>query len=102
MNEWGNGKSTPVKRTFHNLHTRKSIGDKYGSKSLYVVEYCNNREEQHWFCISRRINKSFSYACDEKIDLYKYWKEHYGRTTGIAWKDFKVALYVRAERECYK
>jgi len=81
----------------NNLHTRRSIGDIHGSRSIYVVEYCNNREKQYWFKVSKQINYEYHEAVDEKIILYQDWKKSFGRK--VAWKDFRVALYGRLEKE---
>lgn len=65
--------------------TRKSIGDEYAERSVYVVEAYLGRWIPYWrdpFCFKRRS------------EAVKRMKEVMGTH-----KDFRITLYVRAEEK---
>jgi len=79
-----------------NLHTRKSIGDKAGERSIYVVEY---RSAGKW-CHANWANDIYSSTHKGAVILKnKVYKEFKKANRIWTRKDFRVALYVRAERE---
>lgn len=92
--------ATPVKRTFHNLHTRKSIGDKWGERSIWIVECYVNRtgKKKIWIPYWGENNSSTNRpdAVRMRNNIYSRLKKCSKKWTR---KRFRVALYVRAERD---
>lgn len=74
--------------------TRKSIGDKDGYRSLYVVEA--RLTGGIWF---RYWGKEFCSHKHQEAVEYKNKAYHHCKSQNKKWarKDFRIALYVRAE-----
>ena len=76
------------------MHTRKSIGDKNGVRSKYVVEYLSVGGK--WYIYEGNDGNSNTYrgAVALKKAAYYKCKRVNKRWT---WKQFRVALYIRGE-----
>ena len=81
------------------LLTRKEIGDKWGKRSCYVVEYRDrdgNGNWEHPSCASDCYSSTYRGAV---IIKEKYYREFKKANKTWTRKDFRIALYVRAKRE---
>jgi len=83
-----------------NLHTRRSIGDKYGERSVWIVECSVNNIDKkkiwipYWGADNSSVDRND--AVIMKNNIYSRLKKCSKEWTR---KDFRVALYVRAERK---
>lgn len=78
------------------MKTRKEINDKYGCKSLYVIECCFYGGE--WFKIWVDGQVAFlkrNEATKAKEKKYKTMKKIFPKS--ISRKNYRIALYMRAE-----
>ncbi len=84
----------------NNLHTRKSIGDKEGLKTCYVVEFRDRTGLwSHPNRASDCYSSTFKGAVILKNEMYRTFKR-----ANKTWKrnSFRVSLYVRVEDKSRK
>jgi len=75
------------------MQTRKSIGDKDGKRSVYVVEI-RNWNDRPWYP-TLGCFRTHREAVKDKKERYELLKKHNPRW--IRKRNFRIALYVRAE-----
>jgi len=82
-----------------NLLTRKDVGDKNGERTCYVLELRDIYSQIEKWYHPTRANDIYSSTYEGAVIIKeKYYKEFHRVNSDWTRKDFRVALYVRAER----